>query len=161
MGTPPPATIYDDICSAAANWYGVDVGIVRAICMVESSFNPAAKAKTTSATGMMQLTRAAAMDMGVDEKALPDAFLNIAAGTKYLAKMIQAFDAADGIRAYYAGPGNIRMKREADASAQGYYGDLAARLKEADTYLAKVMNYLPDNIAAQVAASDGWMRERA
>lgn len=98
----------------ASELYNVPIELIAAIIFVESSGNKLAQAETTSARGLMQLTRAAAKDMGVDYDDLFDARVNIIAGTRYLATKIKECngDERRGIMSYYAGFGTISDGKE-------------------------------------------------
>jgi soluble lytic murein transglycosylase-like protein len=82
------------------------------MCMIykESSFNPDAKARTSSASGLMQLTKAVAKELGVEYDTFTDAATNIANGSRYLNRRITWKNWAngsvrDGIAGYGEGYG--------------------------------------------------------
>jgi len=82
--------------------------------LVESAGNPDAQAKTTSARGLMQITRAAAEDIGTPYELLFYPEENILTGTEYLARLIAQNDGNErrGVMAYYAGHGTINDGKE-------------------------------------------------
>jgi soluble lytic murein transglycosylase-like protein len=105
---------------AAAARHGVRSELIAALIRTESSFNPNAQAATSSARGLMQLTRAAAADVGADYESLFDPALNVEAGTAYLRRQIDAFggDERAAVRAYFQGAGNERR-----GTGSPYYAD--------------------------------------
>jgi len=116
----------------ASEKYHVRPQLIKAIISVESSGNPNAQAGTTSARGLMQITRAAAQDMGVAYDNLFDPRTNILCGTEYLSKLIHRNrdDERIGVMAYYAGHGTIndgkitRLDIEARQYAEKVYSVL-------------------------------------
>jgi len=60
------------------------------ICLIykESSFNPDAKARTSSASGLMQLTKAIAAEFGVEYSTFTDPATNVANGIRYLNRRV-------------------------------------------------------------------------
>ena len=110
----------------AGTRYGIRPELVEKIIAKESSGNPTARNPTTSARGLMQVTKAAAIDVGADWDSLDDPAANVEAGTAYLALMVGEFGEYDGVRAYHAGPGTIRR------------GTNAALLAQADAYAAAI-----------------------
>jgi hypothetical protein len=120
-----------DYVDQASESYGVRPELINAVIQVESGGNPGAQSATSSARGLMQVTRAAAIDVGADYDRLFDPQAGIDAGTAYLAGLIAEFGERDGVRAYYAGPGNIRREREGRGNA--------AILADADRYAERVL----------------------
>lgn len=102
---------FDDIIADASDAYGVDENLIRAVILKESAGNPRA-GSGAGAKGLMQLTKIAVEDLGLD----PDNFdfydpqANIQAGTKFLAKMIEANDGnlTLALAAFNAGIGNVK-----------------------------------------------------
>ena len=127
---------YDEFIAEASDIYGVPFLVIKAVIATESGFNPNAEAGTTSARGLMQITKAAAIDVGVEHSQLFDPKINIFAGTKYLAMQIKECGLAGGIRAYYEGAGNRRKNSDLDP-----HNDRPDRALESAQYLAKVYGY--------------------
>ena len=81
---------YDDFIMAAAKKYpNVPERLIRAVIMVESS-GRANAVSPTGATGLMQLTRGTAKDMGVDNRKDPEQ--NIIGGTRYLSMLMEKYE---------------------------------------------------------------------
>ena len=115
----------------AAAFFQVPTAIIEAVIMVESGGDPRAKAKTSSASGLMQTIKAtfsearrALAEQGVTIPDNPfDPYASIMAGSWYLGKMFEQAE-ADGkagvklrsdlnswrypLEYYYAGPGHGR-----------------------------------------------------
>lgn len=91
----------------AANAYGVDPALVRAVIHAESAFRPEVKSHK-GAVGLMQLMPATAEELGVIDRYNPDD--NISGGVKYLAYLLEMFegDITLATAAYNAGPGAVR-----------------------------------------------------
>jgi len=97
---------YQSVISAASQANDVDESVIKAVIDVESGGNPYAKNSNSSASGLMQLTTAAAKDAGVSN--VFDGSDNIQGGTKYLASMIEKTGSVEnGVAAYYTGLGNF------------------------------------------------------
>lgn len=125
--TPETQKVYDQFKSyivMASSEYRVREEIITAMIFVESFGNPMAQASTTSARGLMQITRGAASDMGVPYELLFDPAENILCGTAYLAQLIRrnGGDERRGVMAYYAGHGTINDDKETqlDRDAEEY-----------------------------------------
>ena len=98
---------YSTQITAAAQRYGVDAALIRAVIHAESGFNPHARSNR-GARGLMQLMPGTAADMGVDDVyAVGD---NIDGGVKYLAQLLGQFngDVRLATAAYNAGPANVQ-----------------------------------------------------
>lgn len=97
---------YAGTINAAAQQYGVDAALVRAIVHAESAFRPTIKSHK-GAVGLMQLMPATALELGVTDRT--DPVQNIHGGVKYLAQLISRFsgDVRLATAAYNAGPGAV------------------------------------------------------
>lgn len=124
---------FDDLIKASAKTYKVPFFLVKGVIATESSFNPNAAASSTSARGLMQLTKGAAQDAGTTYDTLFDPYVNIDAGTLYLSMQYKRFGSWEkALIAYYAGAGNV-LKAERGEYTQLY--------KDGQKYAAKVFAY--------------------
>ena len=126
------ARSFDVHIKEASEKYGVPFVIIKGIIATESSFNPEAAASTSSARGLMQMTRGAASDVGASFDTLYNPRENIFAGTAYLSRMIKSYGMVGGIQAYYMGPGNYNKKVQ---------GKSSQTITEGVEYSYKVMGY--------------------
>ncbi len=95
-----------DLVSKAAQRHGLDANLVRAVIHVESGFN--AKARSSAgAIGLMQVMPTTGARFGVTD--LRDEELNLEAGCRYLAHLLQLFrgDVSLALAAYNAGEGAV------------------------------------------------------
>ena len=86
----------------------------------------------TSAVGLMQVTRAAAQDVGFNyESIVGNDANNIMAGAKYIAQKYAEFgNWEDAFRAYYMGAGDLRTYKQGKGAT--------GRYKESDQYVRKI-----------------------
>ena len=95
------------IIFAAADRYSVDPDLVKAVIMVESSYDPMAISKK-GAIGLMQLMPTTAAALGVEDSLNPEH--NINGGVKYLKKLLNRFegDLELALAAYNAGSKKVK-----------------------------------------------------
>ena len=104
--TPLHLSSFKGAINMAANHYGVDPALIRAVIHAESAFQPHAKS-SVGALGLMQLMPDTAREMGVVDPMSPDE--NIRGGVRYLASLMQRVDGNITLAtaAYNAGPGAV------------------------------------------------------
>lgn len=121
----------DAIFEKAADTYGVDVELLKAMAKAESNFNPNATSKA-GAMGVMQLMPATAKSLGVTDAYDPEQ--NIMGGAKYIASLLEQYDGnvSYALAAYNAGSGNVAK-----------YGGIPP-FEETQNYVAKILGYLQD-----------------
>ncbi|MBW2020947.1 MAG: membrane-bound lytic murein transglycosylase MltF [Deltaproteobacteria bacterium] len=102
---------YEPIIRKASKTYGFDWRLVAALIYQESQFNPLAKS-FTGVKGLMQLTLPTAQEMGIENRLDPEQ--SIMGGVRYLRKLYNRYDKADGLNrllialaAYNVGRGHI------------------------------------------------------
>jgi len=93
---------YDAIIHKAAEQFGLEPHLIKAIIMAESAFDPDAISKS-GAQGLMQLMPTTADDMRVHDPFDPEE--NILGGTRYLSLLLKKFkhDKRLAVAAYNAG----------------------------------------------------------
>jgi soluble lytic murein transglycosylase-like protein len=99
-------TEFSDAIERAAERYGIDAALVRAVIHAESGFNARARSRK-GAIGLMQLMPATAREVGVIDASIPAQ--NIRGGAQYLAGLLEQFknDMTLATAAYNAGPGAV------------------------------------------------------
>lgn len=107
---PRPEDAYEDIIQEAAELYGIDAALIRAVMRTESQFRPNV-VSPVGAQGLMQLMPALAKEMGVKNPFDPRD--NVMGGAKYLKKLLDAHQGniALTLASYNAGPGNVKRYR--------------------------------------------------
>jgi soluble lytic murein transglycosylase-like protein len=109
-------------------------GLLHAMIMVESAYNPEAESKK-GAQGLMQLMPATASRYGVDDSYDPRQ--NLQGGARYLKDLLEEFefDLQLALAAYNAGENAVRR-----------YGNQIPPYPETQHYVEKVMGYYRQNI---------------
>jgi uncharacterized protein RhaS with RHS repeats len=101
---------YSDIRDLVSknNNSGQDDSIVIAVAWGESGFNPNAKSNTSSASGLLQMTRGATKQVGGDFSKIMDPAYNISVGSQYIRLRIQwaQGDLAKGLNGFGTGKAN-------------------------------------------------------
>jgi len=118
---------FDPIVRGAAQNYGVEPSLIRAVIQAESAGNPQA-VSPAGAQGLMQLMPATAAELGVSNAFDPDQ--NIMAGTRYLRQLLDRYrgDVRLTLAAYNWGMGNLENRP-------------GALPQETKTFIARVQNY--------------------
>lgn len=119
-------TKYDDIIARAAEQYGVEASLIKAMIKMESDFNPN-DVSSSGAVGLMQLMPETAKGLGVTDSYDPEQ--NIMGGTKYIAQKLKEYDGDIelALSAYNAGSGTVRK-----------YGGVPPQCR---VYIAKILSY--------------------
>lgn len=120
---------------------------------------------TTSAVGLMQVTRGAALDVGSNYSTISSSYKdNILAGAKYLKKMMDSTDGTlySASRAYYMGLGNWQKEQkngsnkrsgEANSYTKGIFSTVNAIQKGSFGNVVLQQNKLPEQVAENVTQS--------
>lgn len=98
---------YNQLIARAASEHKLDPALIRAVIHAESSFRPAIISRK-GAIGLMQLMPQTAQQLGVIDASAPEQ--NIAAGSRYLADLIQQYkgEVTLALAAYNAGISNVK-----------------------------------------------------
>lgn len=98
---------YDDLIADAANRWGVEFALVKAVVHAESAFDKEAVSRA-GARGLMQLMPATASMLKVSD--IHDPYDNINGGAQYLRMMLNKFrgDVRNALAAYNAGEANVK-----------------------------------------------------
>lgn len=106
---------WDDPIRQYAELHGLDVALVRAVVLAESSGNPAAHSNA-DAKGLMQITpithKDALQRFGLADGDLFDPLYNLKVGTAYLAYLLERFDGDRtlALAAYHMGPTRVAKR---------------------------------------------------
>ena len=116
----------DDVIQGAADQYGVEPALIKAVISVESNGDPRA-ISSAGAQGLMQLMPKTAAELGVTNPF--DPAQNIMAGTRYLSRLIDRYQGNQklALAAYNWGMGNLEKNP-------------SALPKETRNYIARVEN---------------------
>lgn len=116
---------YQEIVRQAAEQYGLQENLLRAMIQQESEFNPNARSHA-GAMGLMQLMPGTARDLGVANPY--DPYENVMGGAKYMDWLLDEWggDTSKALASYNGGIGNIR---------RGYWP------AETQRYVPLVMDY--------------------
>lgn len=123
------STSLESIFEKAAQTYGVDVELLKAMAKAESGFDPNATSKS-GAMGIMQLMPGTAKGLGVTDAYDPEQ--NIMGGAKYIASLLEKYDGnvSYALAAYNAGSGNVDKY------------DGIPPFEETQNYVTKILGYL-------------------
>ena len=115
---------FDELIDQAAQRYGVDSNLVRAVVTAESDFDPNC-VSTAGAMGLMQLMPETADDLGVGDPF--DPAQNIDGGTRYLSQMLEKFagDLNKALAAYNWGPSNVERGGSLPTETRNYLKKVA------------------------------------
>jgi len=130
-------TMLETFANEAAEVYGVDADLVRAVIQTESGFDADAVSRV-GAQGPMQLMPTTAKSLGIEDP--QDARQNIFAGTKYLSKLLDRFNGnvALALASYNAGPTVVARHRGIPpyGETRGYVRKIHALLADTDAAFA-------------------------
>jgi soluble lytic murein transglycosylase-like protein len=125
---------FDAIIEEAAQTYGVDADLVRAVIRAESNFNPQAKSRS-GAKGLMQLMPRLSRELGISNPFDPRE--NIFGGTQYLSKLLDRHDGnvSLALASFNAGPRNVARYRGIPPfkETRGYVKKITGLLADAST----------------------------
>lgn len=116
----------------ANNRSGQSDEIVIAVAWKESNFDPKKKSSTSTATGLMQMTKGATKEVGYKQSEMTDPAKNIQAGTTYLRSRIaqRGGDLVSGLNGYGTGRGYADNIIQAAAALRQHPEDSSAILSQ-------------------------------
>ncbi|HRV90547.1 MAG TPA: lytic transglycosylase domain-containing protein [Anaerolineae bacterium] len=102
----PKESAFDNLITAAAQRYNLDLSLLKAVVQAESNFSATAVSKA-GAKGLMQLMDGTARELGVVDSF--DPAQNIDGGARYLRNMLDRYQGNEmlALAAYNAGPGAV------------------------------------------------------
>jgi soluble lytic murein transglycosylase-like protein len=144
-----PESAFDELIANAAERYGLEPALLKAICYAESNFRPDVVSRA-GAMGLMQLMPATAAALGVTEPF--DPWQNMDGGARYIAQQLDRFNgnALLAIAAYNCGYNRVNSRGVTDLT------DPEQRLllpQETQGYLARIEAYLDAAQASYVLDS--------
>jgi soluble lytic murein transglycosylase-like protein len=127
-----PERAYDDLIAEAAEKFGLDPELIRAVMRAESAFNPMVVSRA-GAQGLMQLMPALADEMGVEDPFDPRQ--NIMGGARYLRQLLDRHrgNIPLSLASYNAGP-----------TAVARYRGAVPPFRETRQYVKKITGFLAD-----------------
>jgi soluble lytic murein transglycosylase-like protein len=127
-----PERAYDDLIAEAAEKFGLDPELIRAVMRAESAFNPMVVSRA-GAQGLMQLMPALAEEMGVEDPFDPRQ--NIMGGARYLRQLLDRHrgNIPLSLASYNAGP-----------TAVARYRGAVPPFRETRQYVKKITGFLAD-----------------
>ncbi|MCE5216864.1 lytic transglycosylase domain-containing protein [bacterium] len=129
-GSSAKASAYDGLIRQAAQKYGIEEKVIRAVIRAESDYNPRCVSRA-GAQGLMQLMPENCRDYGVTDPFDPGQ--NIDAGVHQLKDMLSRFGQLDlALAAYNAGPGAVKR-----------YGGVPP-YRETQAYVRKILGWLAE-----------------
>lgn len=139
-----------EIFQKAADTYGVDVNLLKAIAKQESNFQIDATSHS-GAQGLMQLMPTTAEGLGVVNAY--DPYENVMGGAKLISKLLEQYngDVSLALAAYNAGSGNVAK-----------YGGIPP-YEETQNYVVKVQQYYQEGVSIPdvTVSSDKQSKEEA
>ena len=126
LANKPRGQEIDEIIQGAADQYGVEPSLIKAVISIESNGNPLA-VSPAGAQGLMQLMPKTAVELGVTDPF--DPAQNVRAGTRYLSRLLDRYQGNQklALAAYNWGMGNLEKNP-------------SALPKETRNYIARVEN---------------------
>ncbi len=119
---------FDDIIQVAAERYGVQFSLIKAIIRAESGFNPRAVSHK-GAMGLMQIMPENLRSFNLNNPFDPEE--NIMAGARYMAQLLDRFEGKVplALAAYNAGPSKVEAYRDIPP------------IQETEEYVKRVMEF--------------------